>query len=207
MKILLKALHALFITLLVGVTGLFLTTLLPIPGNIEVKIVKSGSMEPTILTGSIVVVKPQESYAVGDVVTFGEDTARQIPTTHRIIAEMGAAAFQTKGDANEEADPQAITANDIIGRVVLAAPYVGYVLDFARQPIGFTLMIGIPAGIIVVDELMKIYAEVRRMRGKKRDEEEGPAMSLSQLETPRAHKLGLMTSQTTSRTLDLRHTV
>lgn len=206
MTILSKALYALFIALLVGVTGLFLATLLPIPGNIEVKIVKSGSMEPTIMTGSIVVVKPSASYAVGDVVTFGEDTARQIPTTHRIIASYDGGAFQTKGDANEEADPQAITQGDIIGRVVFAAPYMGYVLDFARQPIGFTLMIGIPAAIIVLDELTKIFSEVRRMRGRRRDDA-APSVSLSSDDTPRARDLDLMTSHTTSRTLDLRHTV
>ena len=201
-----KVLYALFIALLVGVTGLFLATLLPIPGNIEVKIVKSGSMEPTIMTGSIVVVKPAASYGVGDVVTFGEDTQRQIPTTHRIIAAYGGGAFQTQGDANEEADPQAITERDIIGKVVFAAPYAGYVLDFARQPIGFTLMIGIPAGIIVIDELLKIFSEVRRMRGKRRDEDEAPAV-FARTDSPRARDLELMTSHTTTRTLDLRHTV
>lgn len=198
MTFLSKAFYAVFIALLVGITGLLVATLLPIPGNIEVKIVKSGSMEPTILTGSIVVVKPQASYAVGDVVTFGEDTARQIPTTHRIIAASGsgsALSFQTKGDANEEADPQSVFPRDIIGKVVLAAPYAGYILDFARQPLGFTLMIGIPAGIIVLDELMKIFAEVRRMRGKRRDER------VTEDDLP------FTTSQTTSRTLDLRHTV
>ena len=158
------------------------------------------------MTGSIVVVKPAASYAVGDVVTFGEDTARQIPTTHRIIADYGGGAFQTQGDANEEADPQAITEKDIIGKVVFAAPYAGYVLDFARQPIGFTLMIGIPAGIIVIDELLKIFSEVRRMRGKKRDEDESPTV-FARTDSPRARELELSTSHTTTRTLDLRHTV
>lgn len=206
MRVLGKTLYILFILILLGITGLFLATLLPIPlsfagvpGDIEVKIVKSGSMEPTIMTGSIVLVVPQSSYAVGDIVTFGEDTARQIPTTHRIIATTPS-GFQTKGDANEEADPQPIRDRDIIGRVVFWAPYAGYVLDFARQPIGFTAMIGIPAAVIVLDELFKIFAEVRRMRRKdKRDDTTDDDMGITYSFDDR-----YTTSQTTNRILDLR---
>lgn len=184
-KIISGTLYTLFIAMLLAVAGLFLTTLLPIPGNIEVKIVKSGSMEPTIMTGSIVVVKPSASYAVNDVITFGEDTKRQIPTTHRIIATNGdfkSISYTTKGDANEEQDPAPVSQSDIIGKVVLAVPYAGYILDFARQPIGFTLMIGIPAGIIILDELLRIFTEVRKMRApapaKRRDEDDAPFASI-----------------------------
>lgn len=165
-----KLFYAVFILLLLGVAGLFLATLLPIPGNVQVKIVKSGSMEPAILTGSVVVLKPQSSYAVGDVITFGEDTGSQIPTTHRIVSihnENGSIFYQTKGDANEEADNVRIAADDVVGRVLFAVPYAGYVLDFAKQPIGFTLMIGLPAGVIILDELIRIWREVRTMRSKK----------------------------------------
>src|SRR3989338_8215020 len=64
--------------------SLFFAPLLPIKGNIEIKIVKSGSMEPAIKTGSIVVIKPASLYGVGDVITFGEDSRTTYPTTHRI---------------------------------------------------------------------------------------------------------------------------
>jgi signal peptidase len=166
MKVISGTLYAFFILLLLGVAGLFLASMLPIPGNIQVKIVKSGSMEPTISTGSVVVVKPAASYAVGDIITFGPDTSAEIPTTHRILAIEGNTIF-TKGDANEEADPQPTSVREVIGKVVLAVPKAGYVLDFARQPLGFTLMIGIPAGIIILDELLRIWAEIRRMRRPK----------------------------------------
>ncbi len=179
MKIISGTFYAIFIALLLAIAGLFLASMLPIPGNIEIKIVKSGSMEPTILTGSIVVVKPAASYAKGDIVTFGEDTKQQIPTTHRIIdiqGDFSSLSYITQGDANEEKDPQPITQRDIIGKVVFWVPYMGYVLDFARQPIGFTLMIGIPAGVIILDELIRIFNEVRGMKkgavAKRREEDE-----------------------------------
>ena len=168
-----KTVYVLFILALVAVAGLFLATMLPIPGNVEIKIVKSGSMEPAIPTGSIVVVKPAAEYAVGDVVTFGRDTKDEIPTTHRIVeVQSGGASYLTKGDANEEADPRTILASDIIGRVWIHVPYVGYILDFARKPWGFTLMIGIPAGLIILDELVRIVQEVQKMYRRRTIDEE-----------------------------------
>ena len=69
------------------VIALFLiVAILPIPGNVELKIVQSGSMEPAILTGSIVVIKPSSAYEVGEVITFGSDTKTQVPTTHRDVS-------------------------------------------------------------------------------------------------------------------------
>ena len=188
MKIISGTFYAIFILLLLGVAGLFLASMLPIPGNVQLKIVKSGSMEPSIMTGSVVIVKPTDSFAVGDVITFGADTGKQIPTTHRIIetrTDTGRTYYTTKGDANEEADPKQVATSDIIGRVILAVPYAGYILDFARQPLGFTLMIGIPAGIIILDELLRIFAEVRRMRRPKmRRPDEPPRQQVNYREPP-----------------------
>lgn len=159
-----KAVYALFILALVAVAGLFLATMLPIPGTIEIKIVKSGSMEPAIPTGSIVAIMPATTYALGDIVTFGRDTAREIPTTHRIVeVQGGGVTFLTKGDANEEADPRPIVASEVIGKVWFAVPFVGYILDFARQPLGFTFMIGVPAAFIIVDELIRLVREIQRI--------------------------------------------
>jgi signal peptidase len=163
------------ILLLVGILSvgvLLVGTMVPIPGNFKVKIVKSGSMEPTIMTGGIVVIKPETNYQVGDIVTFGADTKTQIPTTHRII-EMGDSAFgrsvRTQGDANNAPDPRLTPVSDIHGKVVLTIPYVGFLLDFARKPIGFALLVGLPAFAVIVDEIGKIVAEVKRLRKKKHD--------------------------------------
>src|SRR3990167_3351690 len=103
MKIISTIFYTIFVALVVGISGLLLGSMLPIPGNIEVKIVKSGSMEPAIPTGSVVMVRPSVSYAVGDVITFGKDTKTDIPTTHRIVAMNADNTFTVKGDANEEA--------------------------------------------------------------------------------------------------------
>src|SRR3989344_6920771 len=66
---------------------LLVTSLIPVPGNIAVKIVQSGSMEPSIKTGGLVIIKPSSEYHIGDVIMFGEDTKTKVPTTHRIVAD------------------------------------------------------------------------------------------------------------------------
>ena len=192
MKFLATTLYTLLIIFLMCVAGVFMASIVPIPGHISIKIVKSGSMEPSIHVGSIVLIKPEDRYRVGDVITFGADTQTQIPTTHRIIAigeENGATMFTTQGDANEDPDANRTPLSEVQGKVQFTVPYAGYVLDFAKKPMGFTLMIAVPAAIIIVDELMRIFNEVRTMRGapakRRREDEEqanSPYVSLEELQ-------------------------
>lgn len=171
MKIISNIFYGIFITLLLGVAGLFLVPLLPIDNNIEMKIVESGSMEPAIKTGSLVMITPTAHYNLGDVITF-ESTSSDIPTTHRIVniaEENGTKVFTTKGDANEEADTNTIAESNIIGTVQVSVPYVGFVLDFARQPLGFAFLIVLPALMIILGEIEKIWREIRKKRNDKND--------------------------------------
>lgn len=145
-----------------------------IPGY-EVRIVQSGSMEPAISTGSVVVVKQETSYSEGQVITFGGQERGSLPTTHRIIGTeivAGDLVFVTKGDANAEADIDPVAADTVRGRVLLAIPTLGYLLDFARQPLGFALLIGLPALLIVTEEAGKIWTAVQQERGRKEEAHE-----------------------------------
>ncbi len=140
-----------------------------VPGY-EVRIVQSGSMEPAISTGSVVVIQKKDSYLVGQVVTFGEQTQNSIPTTHRIIStevQDGKLVYLTKGDANEEVDVDQVALSDIRGVVLFTIPALGFLLDFARQPAGFALLIGLPAALIIFEEISKIVAAVREEKRKK----------------------------------------
>jgi len=131
-------------------------------------------MEPAVKAGSLVIVKPSEIYRVGNVIMFGKDTKTQLPTTHRIVADevrSGVFYYTTKGDANEDPDPQQIAQSEVVGKVLFSIPYLGYVLDFAKKPLGFALLIGVPAAIVVFDEGANIWREARRIRMKKNEEE------------------------------------
>ncbi len=165
-----KIIYYAFLALVVAIALLLVVSIFPITGNYKVKVVLSGSMEPAIHTGSVVVIKPTDSYKTGDVITFGKDTKTDVPTTHRIVdsrAESGKMIYRTKGDANEDPDGRETRGSEIIGKVMFSIPFLGYLVDFAKKPIGFFLLVVIPAGIIIIDEMWKIWKELRRMRREK----------------------------------------
>ena len=162
-----KILTYVFGTVVAIVAVLLIVASFPITGNYKIYIVESGSMAPTIPTGSLIAVKPATQYKVGDVITFGPLSARAVPTTHRIQdigVQDGRPVYVTKGDANNAPDAQETLEKDIAGKVVLRLPYAGYLVATAKTPIGFIILIVFPALLVVFDEIKKIYLEVKKMR-------------------------------------------
>ena len=86
----------------------------------------TGSMEPTIPTGSNVLVKEVDPYALkkGDIITFiSKDAAIYgSANTHRIISvekdDSGSTYYVTRGDANKLADSVPVYPEDVQGKVV-----------------------------------------------------------------------------------------
>ncbi len=120
-------------------------------------------------------VKPVDEYKIGDVISFGEITRTKAPTTHRIYdikVTEGIPSYITKGDANNAPDQREVSEREIIGKVLFDVPYLGYAVDFAKKPLGFALIILVPAGIIILDEMRKIGREIKRKRQKKESETE-----------------------------------
>jgi signal peptidase len=170
MKTLLNIGYYLLIAVICGLGLLVLVSLMPIQGNFAVKVVKSGSMEPTIHVGSVVVDKPEAVYNVGDIVTFGSDTKTQVPTTHRIVGITGIGANEmitTKGDANNGPDENQTPIGAVHGKVIFTIPYLGYILAFAKTKLGFILLVAFPALLICIEEIYKIFQEVRSLRRSK----------------------------------------
>ena len=75
--------------------------------------VKTGSMAPAIKQNDVIVVKSQDYYEVGDIITYKEDKNY---ITHRIISVRGHDII-TQGDANNAKDTS-ITDDMVIGKVV-----------------------------------------------------------------------------------------
>ncbi|MDX9913056.1 MAG: signal peptidase I [Candidatus Moranbacteria bacterium] len=153
---------------------LVIFSFLPIPGNMKLLTVLSGSMEPRIHTGSLIFIKPASEYNVGDIVTKTTDE-KDVTVTHRIIEkEMidGKAVFVTKGDANNADDNEKVPQETIIGKVFLNIPYLGYAVNFAKTKEGLILIVIIPAVIIVYEEILKIKKEIVRIAREKREKRE-----------------------------------
>ncbi|MEK9201265.1 MAG: signal peptidase I [Patescibacteria group bacterium] len=130
-------------------------------------IVTSGSMEPSIGTGSVVVVAPRPDYFPGEVLTFR--SGPKSVTTHRVLAKSwpkditNPPTFITKGDANDSTDTNQLALENVTGKVVLTIPYVGLISSVAKTPMGFIFLVVVPGTIIVYEELCSLMSHVRKL--------------------------------------------
>ena len=133
-----------------GILGSVLLNVLAVGGSICILLVlaallfhvtivmfATGSMAPTIPSGSIAFVRemPARDISVGDVVTV--ERPGELPVTHRVVEVRGvegdSATFRMKGDANVEADPFDYTATTV--RLVMwSFPGVAPVIVWFRNP-------------------------------------------------------------------------
>lgn len=165
-----KIIYNFFIICLIALALLLVLPILPINSNFKILAVLSGSMEPKIHVGSVVIIKPMTSYRVGEIITFSQEDSTKIPVTHRIVgikSENEKIIYITKGDANNNSDGQEIDRDKVWGKMFFTIPYLGYVINFAKQPMGFMLLIVIPSVIIIYDEILKIKNEILKMKKKK----------------------------------------
>lgn len=169
MKYIFKLLYYLVIVLISVVAFLLIISILPITGNFKTLVVLSGSMEPAIHTGSVVLIKPEVNYRIGDIITFGKIGKNQTPITHRvndIRLQEGKPIYITKGDANNAPDTKEVTPTEIQGKVIFSIPFIGYAIDFAKKPLGFMVIIIVPTIAIIFDEVKKIFNEARKIKKK-----------------------------------------
>jgi signal peptidase len=123
----------------------------------------SGSMEPTISPGDVVMdeqISPTEA-EVGDIVTFRDPEEESKLLTHRVVGirrlNDGRFAFVTQGDANNTQEHWRVPAGGQIGKVIYTVPWVGHVAVFARTRLGWILLIGVPLLLILGEELVRIW--------------------------------------------------
>lgn len=125
--------------------------------------VLSGSMEPSIHTGSLVYVKTGivcDLIRENDVIAF--DIGRERTVMHRVVGiNAQARTFTTKGDANEEADPQAVPWSSVKGTVVAVVPNLGSAISaFTARKEHF--IVAIVAGNTLLCIAQRLLAEPQR---------------------------------------------
>lgn len=148
----------------------------PTVAGFHTYIVLSGSMNPTFDTGSLVIVKPTPAEKVkeGDIITFRGAGNSEGLTSHRVVAindKSEGLTFTTKGDANEVLDPMPIEAEKLVGTIILAAPYLGYIMDFMRTKQGMLVFILLPAILLILYELIKLFRGIKKEKQEPTREE------------------------------------
>lgn len=85
------------------------------PFGITILKVMSNSMSPVIEKGNKIIIKKQNEYEIGDIITYINNDGNLI--THRII-EKYEDGFITKGDNNNTEDKEKVKKNQILGKII-----------------------------------------------------------------------------------------
>jgi signal peptidase len=138
-----------------------LVALMVLTGMLQVLVVLSGSMQPTFHAGDVIVTvdTPVRSLQVNDIITYQSPDNPKCLMTHRIIKilhDTQVLTFQTKGDANEDPDRYVVSSEQVVGRMVFAIPYVGYVGQISHSFIGFLLLVLAPGIVVICGEVFSI---------------------------------------------------
>lgn len=142
------------ITTLIVIIVVLLACILYVPKffGITPMAVLSGSMEPTYHVGSVVFIEKidPEDVKVGDSITFGIGTGDTV-VTHRVISiNEVEKKFETKGDANDNADGDGVAFSNVKGRAMdFSIPLLGYVAVYLGTTKGL-LLLGITILIIIL---------------------------------------------------------
>ena len=123
--------------------------------------VSSGSMEPELMVGDIILDKTvdnPEDLKVGDVITFKSSDYGDLLVTHKVIKapyeENGKLMLQTKGIANEVED-KPISVDNVKGIMICKVDYLDTVYNVFLSPWGLLILITLIV-IIFFDEIITI---------------------------------------------------
>lgn len=181
-NILLKILNCLSVLIIVLSIGVLLTVVLTKSGEAPNFLgyslfrVMTGSMEPTIPTNSLIVVKrvSVSELKTGDVISFysrdpslrGEVNTHRILNVERIEEKL---CFETKGDANNIKDKYVTQEEDVIGKVVFSSKKLGTFVRLLSNPLIFVPLIILPLVILLGHSLWESITLAKKLA---REEEE-----------------------------------
>lgn len=160
-----KTFNFLILTVLAFTAVLLTLSVFDTPLKLRFYTVNSGSMEPAIKVGSLIVTRPSENYGINDVITFRSGRSNKDTVTHRVVKvergkDLTPVTFITKGDANNDVDQRSVSVSSVLGKVVLTIPYIGFPLVFAKTQVGFIFLIVVPATLIIFTELQATKKEI-----------------------------------------------
>ena len=132
-------------------------------------IVLSGSMEPTILAGDLIVAKVTEPGKIvkGDIIAFRAE--KDTIVTHRVtdVQTEDGLNFLTRGDANTGADAKAVSVENLEGIYLWRVAGVGRFAMFLQTPIGMLLFVITPLCLFIVYDIVS-----RNKRSRKKGNRE-----------------------------------
>lgn len=152
--------NVLGILLILAVIAVTVPLTLPRYWGYEIYNVVSGSMEPAIPIDSVLYVTSAypEEVKEGDIIAFENEGS---VVAHRVVINRTSLGeFVTKGDANEDEDPEPIPYDALVGRVEHIVPLLGKAMQLFSTNVGKAyLMMTAACGV-----MLNMVAERKRVR-------------------------------------------
>lgn len=149
-------------------------------------VIISESMIPSInVYDAVVTVRvKQDQIKINDIITFinSEIETAGTPITHRVIGVVeteDGIKYRTKGDHNNTEDFALTSPSDVIGKVYLRIPMIGYIQIFMTKPIGWLLVIVLPCLFIIGSDLLRLIGITKK---EKNSSQEQSPIALDSLE-------------------------
>lgn len=166
-----KVFYGFIFVILIAIFAVIAISTIKLPGNYKLLVVESGSMQPAISQGSVIVIKPQDNYRKNDVITALDSPVSKVSVTHRIVGIINTGKYTlytTKGDANKTSDTETRLKQNVIGKVLFSIPFVGFLVNFAKTKEGLILLVVIPVTLIIYSEILNIKNEFKKLLNMKK---------------------------------------
>ena len=164
--------YLVLVLLIVAVGSIYLV---PAIMGFNLAVVYSGSMEPAMPVGALALMQPIDPFEIeiGDIIAFNPVRDPDTIVSHRVVDILVGSKsleFRTKGDANEDPDVYNVPAANVLARINLNLPYLGYALTrigkYTRSRLGLVLLVCLPtlSLIIIAIRDMSVIFSPRRKR-------------------------------------------
>jgi signal peptidase len=107
-------------------------------------VIYSGSMQPSMDIGDIAMIQevPIDKIRQGDVIQYRTENTKLIHRIQKVYEDGNTTIFITKGDANNVPDDSPILPEQVMGKVILNIPKIGWITIYFKSilnKIGFNL--------------------------------------------------------------------
>jgi len=135
-------------------------------------VIISESMVPKInVNDAVITMRVSEKHIhKNDIITFLSKDIETMgtPITHRVVGivyedkdNKKVLGYRTKGDNNNTQDFALIKPDEVLGKVYLRLPKVGYLQSFLTKPSGWLLLIVLPCFLIIGNDIYKIVKKTK----------------------------------------------
>lgn len=133
-------------------------------------IVTTGSMEPEIKSGELIIISEENRYYKGDIVTYEDD--ENFLVTHRIV-NIDENKFIAKGDSNNINDEENLNSS-IKGKVIYHSKMLGNFVLYFLKPIVviyIIIFVGINIYFCIIEKNINDNMQLKNTKEKSKSEE------------------------------------